>query len=195
MKEPLKFGIILFAFCAISAGILALVNSFTAPVIAEAEYKATMESYQAIFGEAADNFEEYDEAKLNKLKEAYPTINEVFLAKKGDDLVGYGIKYTAKGFGGSMTNAIGIRIADDKIAGFRNIVNQETKNFGSVIVEEDYYSSFPEKSATGELNISKEPAGENEIKWISGATVTSKGVLQGTDVVIEAYNNMLKEGK
>ena len=60
MKEPVKFGIILLVFCALSAGLLAAVNSFTAPVIAETELKNTLASYEVIFGDAADSFEEYD---------------------------------------------------------------------------------------------------------------------------------------
>lgn len=48
MKEPVKFGIILLVFCALSAGLLAAVNSFTAPVIAETELKNTLASYEVI---------------------------------------------------------------------------------------------------------------------------------------------------
>ena len=91
MKEPVKFGIILLVFCAISAGLLAVVNSFTAPVIAEAELKNTLASYEVIFGDNADSFEEYDEAKLKDIKENYPNIEKIFVAKKDGNVVGYGV--------------------------------------------------------------------------------------------------------
>ena len=74
MKEPVKFGIILLVFCALSAGLLAVVNSFTAPVIAETELKNTLASYEVIFGENADGFEEYDQEKLNSIKEKYQMV-------------------------------------------------------------------------------------------------------------------------
>lgn len=77
MKEPVKFGIILLVFCALSAGLLAVVNSFTAPVIAETELKNTLASYEVIFGENADGFEEYDQEKLSSIKEKYPTIEKI----------------------------------------------------------------------------------------------------------------------
>ena len=82
MKEPIKFGIILLLFCAASAGLLAYVNGITEPKIKQMEFEQTMESYQAIFGEAADDFEEYDKAKLESIKENYPDIQNVFVAKR-----------------------------------------------------------------------------------------------------------------
>ena len=82
MKEPVKFGIILLVFCALSAGLLAAVNSFTAPVIAETELKNTLASYEVIFGDAADSFEEYDQAKLDAIKEKYPNIEKSLLPKR-----------------------------------------------------------------------------------------------------------------
>ena len=94
-----------------------------------------------------------------------------------------------------MTNAIAINSVDNQIAGYRNISNQETKNYGSVIEEESYYSQFPGKSALGELVIAKEAKGENEIPWISGATYSSKGVLAGSNSAVAAYNEFLKESK
>jgi|GEM_PF-344006 len=192
MKEPIKFGVILLIFCAFSAGLLAAVNSFTAPVIAESELQSTLASYEVIFGENADNFEQYDEAKLSQIKEKYPNIDNIFVAKKGDDVVGYGINVNSNGYGGAMTNAIGILLDGDRIAGFRNISNGETKGFGSRITEEEYYNSFNDKSAAGPLEISKDPQGENEVMWLTSATISSKAVQEGSNEAIEAYNDVLK---
>lgn len=195
MKEPVKFGIILFVFCAISAGLLAFVNGFTSPIIAKAELETTLKSYSLIFGDKADKFDKYDEAKLAALKEKYPEVEDIFVATKGGKTVGYGINYKASGFGGDMTNAIGILTEGDKVAGWRNISNSETKGFGTVIADEPYYSKFEGKSFTKEMAISKDPKAENEILQISGATVTSKAVLKGTNEIVKAYNEVLKNDK
>lgn len=192
MKEPVKFGIILIAFCALSAGLLAYVNGVTAPRIAQMELEQTLASYKEIFGDEADKFEKYDEAKLAKVQEKYPDILDIFVATKGDKVVGYGINAATSGFGGSMTNAIGILLDGDKIAGFRNISNGETKGFGSHIADEDYIKSYEGKSAAGPLEYSKDPQGEDQVMWITGATVTSKAVVKGDNMVIEAYNDLLK---
>ncbi|WBW50557.1 FMN-binding protein [Peptoniphilus equinus] len=192
MKEPIKFGLILLMFCAISAGLLAFVNGQTADVIAKAQLQATLDSYETIFGDEADGFEVYDETKLAALQATYPEVDAVFVATKGGQPIGYGINFIAGGYGGNMTNAIGIKREGDQILGFRNIVNAETKGFGTQIQDEPYYTSYEGKSAAGELTISTNPQAETEILQISGATVTSKGVARGVNIALQAYNNVLK---
>lgn len=192
MKEPIKFGLILLIFCAISAGLLSVVNGMTAPVIAEARLKATLESYEEIYGDKADSFEELDESKVTEIKGEYPEVDNIFVAKKGENIIGYGINIKATGFGGEMTNAIGFLLDGEKIAGFRNITNQETKGFGTQIEEEPYYSTYVDKSAKGPLNISKDPKAENEILWMTGATVSSKAVDASDNIAIEVFQNKLK---
>lgn len=192
MKESVKFGIILLLFCALSAGLLAVVNSFTAPVIAETELKNTLASYEAIFADAADSFEEYDQAKLDSIKEKYPNIEKIFLAKKGQDVVGYGVNVKSNGYGGAMTNALGFLLEGDTIAGFRNISNGETSGFGSRITTDEYYPSYEGKSAAGPLELSKEPKADNEVMWLTSATISSKAALAGSNDAIQVYNEVLK---
>ena len=91
-----------------------------------------------------------------------------------------------------MTNAIGILLDGDKLAGFRNITNQETKGFGTHIEGDDYVASYVGKSAAGPVEYAKDPSGENQVMWISGATVTSKAVVKGDNIAIEVYNQVLK---
>ncbi|MBP2024736.1 FMN-binding protein [Peptoniphilus stercorisuis] len=195
MKEPVKFGLILLIFCAISAGLLAAVNGVTAPVIAQAELEETLESYKVIFGDEADNFEKYDESKIATIQETYPNIEDVFVATKDGETVGYGINVSSNGFGGAMTNALGILLENDTIAGFRNISNSETKGFGTQIEEEDYYSTYVGKSAAGELKIETDPQAEDEVLLMSGATVSSKAVLAGDNIALKAYQEFLKNDK
>ena len=192
MKESVKFGVILLLFCALAAGLLAVVNSFTAPIIAQAELEATLNSYKLIYGDKADSFEKYDEEKLNNIKEKYPNIKDIFVATKDGNVVGYGINVASNGFGGEMVNALGFLLEGDKIAGFRNISNAETKGFGTVIAEEFYYSTYVDKSASGPLSINQTPQQDNEVLQISGATVSSKAVLVGDNIAIEVYQNELK---
>ncbi|MDO5715636.1 MAG: FMN-binding protein [Tissierellia bacterium] len=191
MKESIKFGFILLLFCAISAGLLSLVNSFTAPVIAETQLKETLKSYEEIFGEEVESFEELDSDTLDKVKEAHPNIAKVFIAQKEGKTIGYGINVFSNGFGGQMENAIGFLNEGDRIAGFRNISHQETKGFGSKIEEPDYYNSYEDKNAAGELECNTNPDADNQIMLLSGATVSSEAVLVGANEAVEAFQ-MLK---
>lgn len=191
MKESIKMGVILLVLCAVSAGLLAVVNGFTAPIIFENEMAETLQSYRDIFGEDAEEVTLLDKDALAGIQEEYPDVDNIFEVKKGGELIGYGINIKATGFGGEMTNAIGFRIDGETIAGFRNITNQETKGFGSHIEDEAYYSSYNDKSAAGPLEISVDPQGENQVMQISGATVTSKAVNVGNGKAIEVFHILL----
>lgn len=190
MKNYLKTGLILFVIAAISAGLLAVVNSYTSEVIAQAEFEKSVEAYQEIYGDQADEFEPLDEAKKAAIVEKYKDIQDIFVAKKGGEIVGYGINHTTNGYGGAMTNAIGL-LNDGTIAGFRNIQNAETPGIGSQITESTYFEQFGGKSfKNGEMKGSKEPAAEDEIPFISGATVSSTAVLNGINSILPAYEEI-----
>ncbi len=193
VKESLKLGLILLIISACSGLILGVANSYTSEVIAQKELEATLASYRDIYGDKADAFEPYDEEKLQALQEKHPSIANVFVAKKGGEVVGYGINFYANGYGGQMQNAVGF-LGADRMAGFRNIQNSETPNLGSRIAEEPFYSTFTDKSIEGPLTGSATGAGENEVMSMTGATISSKGVLNALNEVIEIYHNEIEGG-
>lgn len=190
MKNYLKTGLVLLVISAIAAGLLAVVNSFTSEVIAKAEFEKSVQAYQEIYGDKADTFEPLDESKKAALVEKYKDIQDVFVAKKGDEIVGYGINHTGNGYGGSMTNAIGL-LNDGTIAGFRNIQNAETPGIGTQITEAPYFEQFVGKSfKNGEVKGNKDPQAEDEIPMISGATISSTAVLKGINSILPAYEEI-----
>lgn len=190
MKNYLKTGLVLLVISAVAAGLLAVVNSFTSEVIAQAEFEKSVQAYQEIYGDKADKFEPLDEAKKAALVEKYKEIQDVFVAKKGDEIVGYGINHTGNGYGGSMTNAIGL-MNDGTIAGFRNIQNAETPGIGTQITEAPYFEQFVGKSfKNGEVKGNKDPQAEDEIPMISGATISSTAVLKGINSILPAYEEI-----
>ena len=190
MKNYLKTGLVLLVISAVAAGLLAVVNSFTSEVIAQAEFEKSVQAYQEIYGNKADKFEPLDEAKKAALVEKYKEIQDVFVAKKGDEIVGYGINHTGNGYGGSMTNAIGL-LNDGTIAGFRNIQNAETPGIGTQITEAPYFEQFVGKSfKNGEVKGNKDPQAEDEIPMISGATISSTAVLKGINSILPAYEEI-----
>ncbi len=190
MKNYLKTGLVLLVISAVAAGLLAVVNSFTSEVIAQAEFEKSVQAYQEIYGDKADKFEPLDEAKKAALVEKYKEIQDVFVAKKGDEIVGYGINHTGNGYGGSMTNAIGL-LNDGTIAGFRNIQNAETPGIGTQITEAPYFEQSVGKSfKNGEVKGNKDPQAEDEIPMISGATISSTAVLKGINSILPAYEEI-----
>ena len=193
MANYFKTGFILLVISAVAAGALAVVNGMTVDVIAQAEFEKSVEAYQEIYGDKADTFEPIDEAKKAALVEKYGDIQDVFVAKKGDEIVGYGVNHKASGYGGEMTNAIGL-LNDGTIAGFRNIQNGETPGIGTQITEPTYFKGFEGKTfKNGELKGNKEPAAEDEVPLITGATVSSTAVLKGVNSILPAYEEISAE--
>lgn len=190
MKYYIRLGSVLLIISAVAGLILAYVNSLTAPVIAEAEFQKSVEAYVEIYGDKADDFEPLNEAEKTALMEKYPQIADIFVAKKGGEVVGYGVNFFANGYGGQMTNAIGL-MNDKTIAGFRNIQNAETPGIGSQITEPEYQEGFVDKSfESGQVKGAQGASGEDEVPLISGATVSSSGVLKGLNSVLSVYDEI-----
>lgn len=190
MKEYIRLGAVLLIFSAIAGAVLAFVNGKTSPIIAAAEFEKSVQAYEEIYGDKADSFEPMDEAKKTAMIEKYPQIADIFVAKKGEEVVGYGINFIASGYGGEMVNAIGL-MNDKTIAGFRNIQNGETPGIGTQITEPAYYELFAGKSfASGQVKGAQGAPGEDEVPLISGATVSTSGVLKGLNSVLEIYDEI-----
>lgn len=188
MNKTVKLGLVLLIISAVAGAVLAIVNSYTAPVIAEAEFQKSVEAYEEIYGDLADEFDPMDEAEKEKLIEQVPEIDDVFIAKKGGEVVGYGVNFKANGYGGEMVNAVGL-LNDKTIAGFKNIQHAETPGIGAQITEEPYMKSYENTSfESGSVVGSETGAGDNEIMIISGATVSSTGILDALNNVLANYD-------
>lgn len=191
MGNYLKQGITLLLVCAVAAGILTAVNNITAPVIAEAQKQASYAMYYDIYGDLADDFEEFDEGELSPIQSEYANVDEILVAKNGEDTVGYVITVLSNGFGGEMKNALALDL-EGNILGYRNISNNETPGYGDVINKEEYYTRYDEgKNILGVEEMTIGDGGETDIEAITGSTVTTKGLATGLNDAVGAYNSYL----
>ncbi|MDO5037606.1 MAG: FMN-binding protein [Tissierellia bacterium] len=187
-NKIVHYGLVLLLFCAIAGGVLAFVNGFTEPVIAQAEFEKSVEAYEGIYGDLATDFEPMDEEITLKLQEQIPEIDDIFIAKNGEEVIGYGINFKANGYGGEMINAVGL-LNDKTMAGFKNISHAETPGIGAQITEAFYEDSFVGTSFEGGSVVgSPSGQGENEIMLISGATISTSGVLNALNNVLANYD-------
>ncbi|MDO5301045.1 MAG: FMN-binding protein [Tissierellia bacterium] len=192
MKNYIRLGAVLLIFSAVAGLVLALINGQTAPIIAEMEFQKTTGAFTEIFGDEADAIEPMDEAVKMAIIEKYPNITDIFVVTKGGEVVGHGITFTANGYGGGMSNAIALRV-DKTIAGFRNIQHAETPGIGAQIEEPAYYELFQNKSfADGQVNGAVGAPGENDVPLISGATVSTAGILDSLNMLLPAYDEILQ---
>lgn len=189
MKETIKLGVILLVITAVAGGVLAVSNSYTAPIIEEIHMKESLGAFFDIFPDA-DDFVEIDEGLLEDITSDNEYVKEVYEVMEGDDLIGYGFKTVSGGFEGDITTVIGIDI-EGTMAGIKVTDNNETPGLGAKIAEEDFSDSFKDKTTEEELVHSSSPSEDNEVQTVSGATASTEGVLTGVNGAREVYIDYL----
>ena len=180
-KEIIKVGFILFAITAVAALILAVVNNFTAPVIAENNKRAQDEAMQKVLP-GASSFEQIEFTPVDG-----NCTTELYIA----DGAGTVAKAAPSGYGGTIDMVIGI---DDelKVTGIEIISQSKTAGLGSNCTSDSFKMQFVGK--TEGITVVKNGAQDNEIDAISSATITSKAVTKGVNDALSIVNAM-KGGK
>lgn len=182
MKETLKLGMILLIITVVSAGILAVSNNLTKDQIAQLAIENSLAALEAIFEDGYE-FKAMDTSMQDEIIEENPEIVEIFEAYTGEELAGYAIKTVTGGYDGNLIVFTGISVEDDEILGMRLLEHTETPTLGGKAEEPDFYEKFSGKSTDEEV----------EVEVISGATVTSEGVVKGVNVARDLYNNVLSD--
>lgn len=175
----LKPGLILLLISALAAAALGFTNEVTKGPIAEQRQLARDEAMKAIIPDAA-NFEEVEPAKYYRAMDA------------DGNMIGAVVFTFSSGFGGNIEVITGLSL-DGEVLGVRMGNHSETPNLGSRAKEPEFYNQFTGLSYEEEIVLIKvgEPEG-NEVHAISGATVTSKGMIKGVEDAIEYFKQ--KEG-
>ena len=183
----IKLALILFAIAFVCTFILVLSNHVTAPVIAENAKLAEEQARVTVLPSA----ESFEETKLDS-----PGVTESYIGKdtKGNT-VGYCFKIstkenTNKAFGGEILMIVGID-SNLNVTGVEITSMAETPGLGAKAGEAEFKNQFV--GMTGEITVK---TGDNAIKAISGATITSKAVTEGINNALKAAEVLKgKEGK
>ncbi len=176
-------AIVLTSISVIIAGILAITNNFTAPVIAKNSEKATNDALSVVVPSALEfKIVEKDEESTNE--------NDIYIAYSDDGKeAGYAVSVSPLGFGGNIDIIVGFSL-DKTITGVEIVNSSETPGLGSKASDKEFKEQFLDKKPP--LNVVKnEKPGENTISAISGATITSKAVTSGINTAMTELNNYL----
>ena len=165
MKKILKLSAILFAVCAIVAGILGGVNELTKDRIAEITIQKTKAAYSAVLAS-----EDYETVEFDAADPTFVHVDKISKCTGGE---GYVVEITVSGAQGMITMAVGVD-NDLKCTGISIIDHSETSGLGAnaastATVGVNFRSQF--KGEGKDIAITK--AGGN-IDALSGATITSK---------------------
>lgn len=192
MKETMKLTIRLFLITAIAGLVLALVNSFTSPIIQQRERMQYEAALKEVFKEA-EKFESLEEGKLKPIKEKIKNIENVEVAKQGDKVLGYVFKTLGKnGYGGDISMLMAVKLDDKSIVGFKVLKHSETPGLGSRVATEAYAQSVIGNKATEHLVRDLNPTKDNDIQAITGTTISVKAVLNGLNASIDALKDIEK---
>ncbi len=182
----IKTAVILFLITGIAALILAVVNNFTAPIIAENSAKKQAAAMQNVLKDA-----EFSEENLAENVDD-PDISEIYKAQKDGSAAGYVVMVNPNGYNGAISMVVGID-AEGKVSGIDIISQSETAGLGANCVKDEFKDQFVGKS--GEISVVKNDPKDNEIDAITSATITSKAVTSGVNKALAAAEKLEEAGK
>ena len=175
--EILKVGAILFIITAVAALILAVVNNFTAPVIAENNKRAEEAAMKLVLP-GADSFD-----KIDFTADESSSVREIYQGGEAGAVV----KVAPVGYNGNIDIVVGID-NDLKVTGIQIINQTETAGLGANCTKDIFKAQFVGK--TENITVAKNGATGNEIDAISSATITSKAVTKGVNDALSAVKEM-----
>ena len=108
--------------------------------------------------------------------------------KRGGKLVGVAIEEHGAGYGGPIGVLVGFNVANDTLAGIGTTQLSETPGLGMRVKE----PSFREQFAGAKLPVKLSAQG-GSIDGISGATISSKGVIEAVEKADALYKKLKPE--
>lgn len=162
---------VLAVICLVTSLLLAVTNSFTAPVIEENERRVA----QAAYHELLPTAETFDTV------EGWTTPNVLEIVT--DSASGsYVIKAQGQGFGGMVPVIVAFG-SDGNIIAVKFLENSETKGYGSRLYEQPEWAS----QFTG---MPAENFAISDIDALSGATMSTEGAVAGINAAIDGFNEV-----
>lgn len=204
ISSILKDAAVLFLITLIAAVLLGFVNEVTKGPIQREIEKAKAAAYQKVFAEAAKIVTEDEglQAKLEGagafLKDASldgVTIDEAGIVKdSADGLLGYVMTLTSpNGYNGDITITMGYT-AGRRVTRIEFITLNETAGFGLRAKEAAYMDQFQDIEGAGPLQYAADDGRGRTLDGISGATITSKAVLEAVNAGILFAEDLLESG-
>jgi len=175
-NKIVKLAVVLFLICAVTAGVLGVVNNLTKDRI---QYIKDQKKYEA-YAEIMPSSSGYSEVEFDGA--AFPSVGSVIASNDGN---GYVVVSTFSGAQGSITMACGVG-TDLKCTGISIIEHSETSGLGAVAASTSddgvrFRQQFIGQGA--DIALAKEGGA---IDAIAGATITSTAVTNATATSINA---------
>ena len=195
MKEVLKYGLILTVVCAVAAGFLAGVNRLTKPLILARLYEEKNVSLKEVLPQAY-NFEEVKKGDNTLYYRAYD---------RNKNIIGAAFIASAKGYSGTIETMVGM-LNDGTINAVKILQQNETPGLGARIQEVKNEITIFDALTGRKSTVSqrpwfqqqftgKEPGELTNVDAISGATISSKAVIDSVKEKAEEVRKLIQNQK
>ena len=159
---------------------LAVVNGITKDRIAANEKKANDEARSAIFTEATD----FSPVSADLSEDLVKYVGEIYEAKKDGNCIGYCVNVSSNGFGDKINMIVGIS-TDGLVSGVKVVSHSETAGVGERIISNgSILSQFTNVSSSSISSVST----------ITGASITSRAIIDGVKKALEAVTPIIDGG-
>ena len=186
MRDYLRLTGILLIVCVVAAGVLGVTNAVTYEKILEQAIRENNEARKVVLSDV-EEFYKINENGISDIlsKPDYEIITEVYEGKSQGQTLGYTVKTSPKGYGGTVEIVIGIDM-EGKVKGIKVGENSETPGLGKNAATPKFQGQFVGKDwDNGIVLIKNGIPKDNEILSIAGATVTSTAVVEGVNTALE----------
>lgn len=169
----------------VSGALLSSLNGWAAPKI-EANRKA--ETERAIF------VVQKEATKYEKIESVDFELYEVF--DDSSNSLGYAMPYEGNGFQGKIRLIVGLNKNLKNILGLEVLEQVETPGLGTKVVEKPFTDQFIQLILEPEVTWVKgvEPSNPNEIQAITGATISSKAIVDIINAGVKRLKSQTKNG-
>jgi electron transport complex protein RnfG len=186
VRDYLRLMVVLALISAAAGGLLAFVDSFTAPKIEEYKKLAEANAYQDALPQA-DTFESLSADLLGRIQKNPETsgILDVKIAKKAGSAVGWVCKVASHGYSSDIKLLVGIG-NDARLGGVLILEQSETPGLGAKVTESEFIGQSAIKTAKPdkEIRVSKDGG---EVQAVAGATISSRAVLAAINQAFKFY--------
>jgi electron transport complex protein RnfG len=175
MKEMLRYGLILGVICIVASGLLAGMNSFTKNRIlaqVEAEEEAGLK-------EVMPQAEQFEPVKSQDEIIYYKALD------RSGNFVGAAFKVSGKGYSSVIDTMVGIK-KDGTITAIKVLAQNETPGLGANVAQQSFTARFKDKNIQ---NL------EAEVQAITGATISSKAVIDSVQKKTKEIKELIKDEK
>jgi len=193
MKDNYRMFIVLTAITILSGGLLAALDGVTAPII----QSHRLNELRAAISDVLPPHEFYEEISRDRI-DLYVGRN-----KEGEEPIGIAFRVIGSGFQGKISIMVGVKPDFSELTGIKVLEQGETPGLGTKIVADPSNKTdplwFPEQfkglKIRPRITVVKnaKPSKPTEIQAISGATISSKAVVQILNEQIQdaksAYRN------